>query len=293
VSISKSVSLDCFTKKIFPLYKEVLTKDKEEKVRKTCADVIAEFAQVSPIERTANELQDLYFGFLQDSYSKIVRGTAFQNIGPFIACFKDQKPIDPRIINFFINTTEKTTSKDVTFYASINFPAFIYVTGEPEWNRYRKLYLKLAQSQDPMTKKTIACSVHELARILGQTITENDLVEIVDRFLKDGNSDVKNSVLKNLHIFLENVTPEIRNRYIAQIVQAFNDAGKRDWRTKEIFARNLHKLVELYPLVTVQNEFLQMFFSFCEARIATVAEASATAFAAIILKFESEPNKQI
>jgi hypothetical protein len=99
---------------------------------------------VSPIDRTATDLQDLYFRFLQDSYSKIVRGTAFQNIGPFIACFKDQKPIDHRIINFFINTTEKTTSKDVTFYASINFPAFIYVTGEPEWQRYRKLYLKLA-----------------------------------------------------------------------------------------------------------------------------------------------------
>jgi len=218
VNISKCVSLDCFTKKIFPLYKDLLTKDKEEKVRKTCADVIAEFAQVSPIDRTANDLQDLYYGFLQDGFSKIVRGTAFQNIGPFIACFKDQKPIDPRIINFFINTTEKTTSKDVTFYASINFPAFIYVTGEPEWQRYRKLYLKLAQSQDPMTKKTIACSVHELARILGQKITESDLVEIVDRFLKDNNSDVKNSVLKNLHIFLENVTPEIRQRYIAQIV---------------------------------------------------------------------------
>ena len=99
---------------------------------------------MSPIDRTATDLQDLYFRFLQDSYSKIVRGTAFQNIGPFIACFKDQKPIDHRIINFFINTTEKTTSKDVTFYASINFPAFIYVTGEPEWQRHRNPYLKLA-----------------------------------------------------------------------------------------------------------------------------------------------------
>jgi hypothetical protein len=29
-----------------------LTKDKEEKVRKTCADVVAEFTQVSPIEKT-------------------------------------------------------------------------------------------------------------------------------------------------------------------------------------------------------------------------------------------------
>ena len=153
------------------------------------------------------------------------------------------------------------------------------------------MYLKLAMSQDPMTKKTIACSVHELARILGPKITESDLVDIVDRFLKDSNQDVKNSVLKNLHIFLENVTPEIRQRYIAQIVSAFNDAGKRDWRTKEIFAKNLHKLVELYPLQIVQTEFLAMYFKFCEERIATVAEASATAFAAIIKKFEAEPAK--
>lgn len=76
-------------------------------------------------------------------------------------------------------------------------------------------------------------------------------------------------------------------------MQAFNEAGKRDWRTKEIFARNLHKLVELYPLATVQNDFLQMFFRFCEERIATVAEASATAFAAIIMKFSPEPVKQM
>jgi hypothetical protein len=74
---------------------------------------------------------------------------------------------------------------------------------------------------------------------------------------------------------------------------AFNEAGKRDWRTKEIFAKNLHKLVELYPLQVVQNEFLQMFFKFCDERIATVQEASATAFAAIIIKFMSEPAKQI
>jgi hypothetical protein len=53
VSISKSVGIECFIKKIFPLYKDVLTKDKEERVRKTCAEVIAEFAKVSPIESTA------------------------------------------------------------------------------------------------------------------------------------------------------------------------------------------------------------------------------------------------
>ncbi len=141
----------------------------------------------------------------------------------------------------------------MTFYASVNFPAFIYVSGPSEWPKYRKLYIKLASSQDTVTKKTIACSVHELARILGKEITEADLVEVVDKFLKDNNPDVRNAILKNLHIFLENVEVDRRNRYIQQIVNAFNEAGKRDWRTKEIFAKNLHKLVELYPLQIVEN----------------------------------------
>jgi hypothetical protein len=34
-----------------------------------------------------------------------------------------------------------------------------------------------------------------------------------------------------------------------------------------------------------------MFFRFCEERISTVSEAAATAFAAIINKFGSEPQK--
>lgn len=43
----------------------------------------------------------------------------------------------------------------------------------------------------------------------------------------------------------------------------------------------------------VQQDFLQMFFKFCEERIATVSEAAATAFAAIISKFATEPTKQL
>jgi len=56
--------MQCFISKIFPLYKDFLTKDKEEKVRKTCAEVVAEFAKVSPLETTSQDLQNLYFNFL-------------------------------------------------------------------------------------------------------------------------------------------------------------------------------------------------------------------------------------
>jgi hypothetical protein len=44
-----------------------------------------------------------------------------------------------------------------------------------------------------------------LSRVLGPEITNTDLVEILDKFLKDPNSEVRLGVLKNLHVFLENV----------------------------------------------------------------------------------------
>ena len=78
---------------MFPLYEE-LTKDNEWKVRKACADVVAQVAQVTPMDRNSQAIQELYHRFLLDPSSKIVRGTAFTNIGPFIATLKDVADID-------------------------------------------------------------------------------------------------------------------------------------------------------------------------------------------------------
>jgi HEAT repeat protein len=63
INVSRNVSIDCFSKQIFPLYQE-LTTDKEQKVRKTCADVVAEIAKVSPLKQKSAEMQELYFKFL-------------------------------------------------------------------------------------------------------------------------------------------------------------------------------------------------------------------------------------
>lgn len=46
------------------------------------------------MDRNAEAIQKLYHRFLLDPSSKIVRGTAFQNIGPFIATLKNVSSID-------------------------------------------------------------------------------------------------------------------------------------------------------------------------------------------------------
>lgn len=56
LNISNNVSINYFENNIFPLYLQ-LSQDKEEKVRKTCADVVAEIAKVSPLDKLAGKLQ--------------------------------------------------------------------------------------------------------------------------------------------------------------------------------------------------------------------------------------------
>ena len=201
---------------MFPLY-DSLTQDKEWKVRKACADVVAQIAEVTPMDRDAQSLQKLYYRFLLDPSSKIVCGTAFQNIGPFIATLKDSSTIDQRITDFFVNTTMKTNNKDVCYYASFNFPAFIWVTGQSEWHKFRALYIKLSNVSDSQTQRTLSCSLHEIARILGPELTDSALLGIADRFLRHNNADVRLGIMKNLHVLLAEVPEAKRSNYIQYI----------------------------------------------------------------------------
>ena len=220
-----------------------------------------------------------------------MRGTAFQNIGPFIATLKNSASIDQRITDFFVNTTMKTNNKDVCYYASFNFPAFIWVTGAPEWHKFKALYTKLTGVSDIQTQRTLSSSLHEIARILGPELTDSDLLSIADRFLRHNNPDVRIGIMKNLHVLLAEVPEAKRSSYIQYITQTFNEAGT-EWRTKELLAKNLGKFAALFDQRIVYSEFLPMFFKFCEDRIATVSSAAATALAPILTKFTGDRDQQ-
>jgi serine/threonine-protein phosphatase 4 regulatory subunit 1 len=122
---------------------------------------------------------------LKDPTSKLVRGTAYQNIGPFLANYKNQGIVDQRIVDFYITTTEATNNKDVCYYSAFNYPAFIYVLGDKNWVKFRSILMKLSRFNDFKIQKTLAHSLHEISRILGPEITEEDIVPIMDKFISD------------------------------------------------------------------------------------------------------------
>ena len=123
---------------------------------------------------------------------------------------REKADIDQRITDFYVSTTLKTGNKDVCYYASFNFPAFIWVTGKDQWHKFGKLYKKLTSLNDIPTLRSLSASIHEIARILGPEITNEELIPIADRFLKHSNGDVRMASLKNLHVFLAEVEDDKR-----------------------------------------------------------------------------------
>ena len=99
------------------------------------------------------------------------------------------------------------------------------------------------------------------------------------------------SALKNMHIFLKEVSLEKRGSFIKYIVSTFEDATKNEWRLKQILAQNLGNYAEIFEPTTVYSDFLPMFFKFCSDNVVRVAYASCPALASIITKFNDDETK--
>ena len=77
--------------------------------------------------------------------------------------------------------------------------------------------MKLAKFNDNRIKRTLAYSIHEIAKICGEEITETDLVPVIERFLKDNFSEIRVGALKNIPTFLIECKPETRQKFVQYI----------------------------------------------------------------------------
>lgn len=153
--------------------------------------------------------------------------------------------MDKRIIDFYLQTTGNSSNKDIIYYANYNFPALVYVYGPDEWPRFRTLYGKLSTHNDNKTRRSVAASIHELAKILGSEITENDLLPVIQRIFKDWPLEIKLLALKNLDVIIEKLPYERRIDLLNYIVKTYKEAMKKDWRIKCELAESLGRIAKI------------------------------------------------
>lgn len=131
---------------------------------------------------------------MQDSNKK-VRVNAFKHIGEFLDTLKDLE-IDQEFLELFAETGLKTKSKDLQYYCAYNLPGILFILKIDAWESLEELYKKLAKSNDARVKKTLAHSIHEIAKIIGQESSEEFLIKILNDYLKDGLKEVRSGIIQ-------------------------------------------------------------------------------------------------
>lgn len=80
------------------------------------------------------------------------------------------------------------------------------------------LYNTLSKDSRMKVRRTLAFSLHEMARMLGPEIAGQDLLPIMFRLMAD-NNDVREGIMLNLSKFIEQLRPEQRETFVDNMSQ--------------------------------------------------------------------------
>ena len=84
------------------------------------------------------------------------------------------------------NPTNPTASdSDVAYYCAFNFPGVTQAVGASRWGELSEAFGTLATQIQWKVRRTLAYSLHDIARILGRELAEQELLSLFDVFLKD------------------------------------------------------------------------------------------------------------
>merc|ERR1719208_247294 len=245
------------------LYQKLAT-DNIWSVRKGCVESIVELSKAVRSE-TRLELVSLMEKFLKDT-SRWVRNTAYEFLGPFLSTL-DSSQISEEFLQSFTNIPKlKSAEADTEScnHCAYNFPAVVLTVGKDRWDELRESYMLLLKKTFK-SRKTLACSLHEIAKILGTEIVERDLLQAFELFHKDID-DIREGVLKHFADFLSVMSEKKRDEHLATLWEISSEMDA-NWRFRLLLATQIIQIMSLYSPDTVYEQIIPLAFQLCDDKM--------------------------
>ena len=103
---------------------------------------------------------------------------------------------------------KELSEENMGYYFAYNFPAILYCYGSEHWQDLKPIYIDFCFEEDTKIRRSIVVSFHEISKIIGQEITENELLPIYDTFLNSNDKIEKNLSIRYLPKILMQVSKE-------------------------------------------------------------------------------------
>jgi serine/threonine-protein phosphatase 4 regulatory subunit 1 len=286
-NMAHNVPAEVTSQQLLPLF-EKMVEDEIWGVRKACAESLVSLAEaVTPTERTTRLIP--LFEKLADDTSRWVRNAAFQNLGHFIATFQSNQ-VNSKLLGYYTgmlsspNAVNKYADSEIITFCAFDFPAVLYTIGKERWGEVRETYFALVKDLQWKVRRPLSHSLHEVARILGTDLTEQNLLTVFELFMKDLD-EVKVGVVRHIAKFLAILSPPSREKYLPVVCDITNETS--NWRFRKLIARQLGELSGLYDAKTVNKWLVPISLQVCQDAVAGVRRAAFRSVGALINRLGS------
>ena len=281
---------------------EKLIKDKEKYVRYNILEKIGPIIEPLNKEELSIELLNFYKNSVKEYYDKKKKqlpvGMTFGNNN--IKKKNSENNEDPN--SFIILKTKEDneieeikkelSEENMGYYFVYNFPAILYCYGSEHWQDLKPIYIDFCFEEDTKIRRSIVVSFHEISKIIGQEITENELLPIYDTFLNSNDKIEKNLSIRYLPKILMQVSKEKKKRYFKYLEAAsifIDNIGSKvrnfnfiNWKNKLDVIEGILCYYNLYENDIIYKSIFPQCISFCLDDIYKVRKTSSKVLASLI-----------
>ena len=192
---------------------------------------------------------------LANDVSYQVRVAMLENLGPLISALGGERA-SASLVDHFVSAARAesgqssgTSGGSLQLACAFNLPGVALAIGRARWHEIREAHATLADSVQWRVRRTVACSLHEVAKILGGDAADADLSPIFEETLKD-TDEVRFGAVSNLAAFVREIPPEKRKRHLRSIAGIAESQNARcdavgNWRLRCALALQLDALSEI------------------------------------------------
>lgn len=292
-NVCKTAGVEMGRIRLVPAFQR-LAKDDIWGVRKACAECLVNVAlALAPADR-GPLLVPLFESFINDS-SRWVRMAAYQSLGPFLAALETNHVTDELVGHFTSMATTAASQLggsgevDIKFHCAFNFPAVVSIVGITGWRKLSPTFELLHNDTYWKIRRSFAYSLHEMAQILGQGITETQLATAFDSYLHDV-QDVRLGAMLHFADFLENVSPSFRESYLPVLAEFESFDNSTKWRFREVLSGQLAQLCRTFTPEATFSVVHPLVFKLISDPVSVVREQSYHACPLLVARLSSNPE---
>lgn len=268
---------------ILPIYLS-LCRDEFWSVRKACAESIVKISAHVSNESRVKELVPL-FKMLSEDNSRWVRVAAYGNLGQFIHTMQ-RSDVNSVFLKVYTDMAFQSEGGDADFaeYCAFSFPAVAKVMGSERWRELDDAFATLLKDVQWKVRRSLAHSLHEVAKVVGPEIADKSLTNALDQFLRDLD-EVKVGVIQNIDIFLEVLPAASRQRYVPFVCAV--PLESENWRLRNLVASKLGAIAKLVPPKLVHEQITDLILRLLEDSVLDV-RTSTYHSAGVVLQYLEE-----